>query len=96
MKIDSQYIKHLANLSRLKFNETEENDLILSLNEMLEMVDKLDEVNVDGIQAIKYISTDTVSVRSDEIYPHSQIQESFKNAPKHNNQYFLVPKVIQN
>ena len=93
--MDKNYIKHLSNLAKLQFTDKEEEELLISLNEMLQFVEKLQEVDTLDLAPLKHVSTETISVRSDEIKLHSPLTETFKNAPKHENNYFLVPKVIQ-
>ncbi len=95
MKVDKALVDKLANLSKLEFDEQEENAIIKNLSDMLDFVGKLDEVNVDGIEPLIYVNPDTNIMRKDE--PHMEItkEEALKNAPLADSDYFKVPKVLR-
>ena len=49
MKVDKTLVDKLANLSKLEFDEKEQDAIIKNLSDMLDFVGKLDEVDVEGI-----------------------------------------------
>ena len=48
MTIDSSVVKKIANLSKLKFDKNQESHLVKELNNILDWVDKLQEVETVG------------------------------------------------
>lgn len=95
MKVDKALVDKLANLSKLEFDEKEQNAIIKNLSDMLEFVGKLDELDVEGVQPLIYMNNDTNIMRPD--VPHMDItkEEALKNAPLADSDYFKVPKVLR-
>jgi aspartyl-tRNA(Asn)/glutamyl-tRNA(Gln) amidotransferase subunit C len=94
MEIDRALILKLENLSRLELSETERDKLTGSLNDILKMVDKLNELNTEGVEPLVYINEEVNILRDDVVKNQLSRQEALKNAPDHNGTYFKVPKVI--
>jgi aspartyl-tRNA(Asn)/glutamyl-tRNA(Gln) amidotransferase subunit C len=94
MQVDRALILKLENLSRLELSETERDKLAGSLNDILKMVDKLNELNTEGVEPLVYINEDTTILREDVVKNQVTRQDALKNAPDHNGTYFKVPKVI--
>jgi aspartyl-tRNA(Asn)/glutamyl-tRNA(Gln) amidotransferase subunit C len=94
MQVDRALILKLENLSRLELSETERDKLAGSLNDILKMVDKLNELNTEGVEPLVYINEDISVLREDVVKNQVTRQDALKNAPDHNGTYFKVPKVI--
>lgn len=94
MNVDRALILKLENLARLELSETERTKLTGSLNDILKMVDKLNELNTEGVQPLVYINEDVNILREDVVKNQLSRQDALKNAPDHNGTYFKVPKVI--
>ena len=61
---------------------------------MIEFVDKLGEVDVEGIEPLMHMSDATNRLREDEVKGSVSREEAMKNAPESDGIYFRVPKVI--
>ncbi len=94
MTIDRNLILKLENLTRLELSETERVKLTGSLNDILAMVDKLKEVNTEGVAPLVYINEEPQILREDVVKNQLPRKEVLSNAPDHNGVYFKVPKVI--
>jgi aspartyl-tRNA(Asn)/glutamyl-tRNA(Gln) amidotransferase subunit C len=94
MNVDRALILKLENLSRLELSETERDTLAGSLNDILKMVDKLNELNTEGVEPLVYINDDSSILRDDVVKNQVSRLDALKNAPDHNGTYFKVPKVI--
>jgi aspartyl-tRNA(Asn)/glutamyl-tRNA(Gln) amidotransferase subunit C len=94
MKIDRSTVDKLAELSKLEFDGPAKDAIINDLNRMIGFVDKLAEVNTDGVEPLIYMSDETNMLREDEVRQEITQQEALKNAPKRDSDYFKVPKVI--
>jgi aspartyl-tRNA(Asn)/glutamyl-tRNA(Gln) amidotransferase subunit C len=94
MEIDRNLILRLENLTRLELNDEERLKLQGSLNNILRMVDKLNELNTEGVEPLVYVNEDFSPLREDIICHELTQKEALQNAPNHNGTYFKVPKVI--
>lgn len=94
MKITEQKVDDLAKLSRLKFDENEKKSIQNELEKILEMCEKLQEVNTDGVEPLIYMTNSHTVLRPDEVVQEILKAEALKNAPKTDGDFFRVPKVI--
>ncbi len=88
-------VDKLAHLSRLEFNETEKVEIKNDLQRMIGFVEKLNELNLDGVEPLLFMSDEVNVLREDEIKGSISREEALKNAPMHDDQFFKVPKVIK-
>ncbi len=94
MEVNDALIENLANLARLEFNAAEKEEIKKDLQRMISFVDKLNELNTDGVEPLLHMSDDTNVLREDEIQGSISRQEALQNAPSTDGIYFKVPKVI--
>lgn len=95
MKIDHSTVDKLAELSKLEFDGPAKDAIINDLNRIVAFVDKLSEVNTDGVEPLIYMSDEVNMLRDDEVRHEITQQDALKNAPKRDSDYFKVPKVIE-
>lgn len=88
-------VDKLAHLSRLQFNETEKAEIKNDLQRMIAFADKLNELNLDGVEPVLFMSDEVNVLREDEIKGSISREDALKNAPLHDGQFFKVPKVIR-
>lgn len=88
-------VEKLAHLSRLQFNETEKAEIKNDLQRMIGFVEKLNELNLDTVEPMLFMSDEVNVLRDDEIKGSITREEALKNAPFHDGQFFKVPKVIK-
>lgn len=88
-------VDKLAHLSRLQFNETEKAEIKNDLQRMIGFVEKLNELDLDGVEPLLFMSEEINVLREDEIKGSISREEALKNAPLHDEQFFKVPKVIK-
>ncbi|MCB0281167.1 MAG: Asp-tRNA(Asn)/Glu-tRNA(Gln) amidotransferase subunit GatC [Calditrichae bacterium] len=94
MSVTIQDLEKIANLARLKLNEEEKSKFLGQLNQILEYVEKLNEINTDGIEPLSH-SLDLVNVLRKDIEQASlDRNKALENAPKKNDAFFRVPKVV--
>ncbi|MFM2017099.1 MAG: Asp-tRNA(Asn)/Glu-tRNA(Gln) amidotransferase subunit GatC [Bacteroidota bacterium] len=94
MKVDSKTVRDIAHLARLEFDAQGEDKMITDMNRMIGFVEKLSELNTDGIEPLIYMTDEVNRLRDDEVkepLPHKAV---LMNAPKHDSDYFKVPKVV--
>jgi aspartyl-tRNA(Asn)/glutamyl-tRNA(Gln) amidotransferase subunit C len=95
MKIDHTTVDKLAELSKLEFDGAAKDEIVNDLNRMLTFVDKLKEIDTEGVEPLIYMSDDINVLREDEVKQQITQQDALKNAPKRDSDYFKVPKVIE-
>ncbi len=95
MSIDSKTVKDVAHLARLEFSEENGTQMINDMNRMLGFVEKLSELNTDNIAPLIYMTDEVNRLREDEVKPPLSQKEVLGNAPKHDSDYFKVPKVVE-
>lgn len=95
MKIDSELVDRLAELARLEFDEHAKESLKKDLQKILGLVEKLKEVNVDGVEPLIYMTDEKNVLRNDEVKDTVSKDEALQNAPQRDSDYFKVPKVIK-
>ncbi|HTL83114.1 MAG TPA: Asp-tRNA(Asn)/Glu-tRNA(Gln) amidotransferase subunit GatC [Bacteroidia bacterium] len=95
MSIDSKTVKDVAHLARLEFENEGEQKMIRDMNNMLGFVEKLNELNTDNIEPLIYMTDETDHLRDDVVKDPLPHKDVLKNAPKHDSDYFKVPKVVE-
>jgi len=88
-------VEKLAHLARLKFNEEEKQEIKTDLQRMISFVEKLNELNLDGVEPLLHMSDEVNVLREDEIKGSVSREDALKNAPDHDDQFIKVPKVIR-
>lgn len=94
MKIDDKTIDHLAKLSRLSFDPEAKARIKSDLEGILDLVNKLDELDTTGVAPLIHMTPGTNVLRNDEVKEFITKEEALSNAPKKDSDYFKVPKVI--
>ena len=95
MKIDKNTINKIARLSRIKLDDKESEDYIKDLNLILDWVDQLNEVNTDKVEPLSSILNTPLRSREDKINDGKIRDKILENSPKKNDEFFVVPKVIE-
>ena len=95
MKIDNILVDRLAELSKLELDESSKETMKQDLQKIFDMMDKLNELNVDGVQPLIYMSDEVNVLRLDEVKGQVSREDALLNAPQHDSDFFKVPKVIK-
>lgn len=95
MKVDRDTVRKIAHLARLEFDEHAEDQMIRDMTEILDWVDHLNEVDTDGVEPLTNMSLETNSFREDQVKEHLDHEKGLQNAPKKDENYFRVPKVLE-
>ena len=95
MTIDEATVDKIAHLARLELNADEKQAMITDMNKILGFMDKLNEVDVSGVKPLVYMTDSINTFREDEVKHLITHDEALLNAPKHDGNYILVPKVIE-
>ena len=88
-------VRYTAKLARLHLSEAEIAKFQEQLSQVLEYVEKLKLVNVDGVEPTAHANAMFNVFRKDESRPGFTQQVALANAPRQANGLFIVPKVIE-
>src|SRR6218665_796504 len=95
MEVNDTMVDKLAHLARLKFDESEKQEIKTDLQKMIAFVEKLNELDLEGIEPLMHMSEEVNVLKDDEIKSSVSREDALKNAPSHDEQFFKVPKVIR-
>jgi aspartyl-tRNA(Asn)/glutamyl-tRNA(Gln) amidotransferase subunit C len=95
MKIDKETLNKIAHLARLEFEDKDADKMLQDMTNMVNFVEKLNEVDTTGVEPLTTMSHEVNALREDEVKPHLDHHLALKNAPKKDENYVKVPKVIE-
>ena len=95
MTIDLKTIKHISKLSRISVDKKKAEKLVGDLNSIFNFIEKLNELKTDNVEPLTSVAETTLKLRSDEIKSENLRELVIKNSPEENDDYFVVPKVIE-
>jgi len=95
MSVDAQTVRRIAHLARIAVEEGEVAHLQGELNTILAWVEQLQEVDVAGVEPMTSVTPMTMKMRKDEITDGGKAEAIVKNAPHSEDNFFLVPKVVE-
>ena len=95
MTIDLKTIKHISKLARISVDEQKAEKLAEDLNSIFKFIEKLNELKTDNVEPLTSIAETTLKLRNDEVQSRNIKDQIIKNSPQDNEDYFVVPKVIE-
>lgn len=94
MEINRITLDKIAHLARLHFEEDEAERMMSDMTQMVTWVEKLSEVNTQGVEPLTSMSEEINNFREDKPQLSLTREEALSNAPRKDEKYFHVPKVI--
>lgn len=96
MQIDDKLLDRLERLSSLKFSEDKREALESELSEIIGFVENLNELSIDGVDATFTTLEGGTHLQADEVVDSKDVSKSIlENAPKSEDNFFIVPKIIE-
>lgn len=95
MKIDRPLLDKIAHLARLEFDEKDAEKMIRDMSAIVEWVEQLKEVDTEGVEPLTTMSSEINMLREDVVKEHLSHERALLNAPKKDENYFRVPKVLE-
>ena len=95
MSIDKDTVKHIAKLARISLDEKKVNSLSKDLSSIMKFIEKLNELNTDKTSPLTSIINASLRTREDEVKDGKIRNQILKNSPEKNEEFFVVPKVIE-
>ena len=94
MKITKDEVLYVADLARLDLDEDAIDKFAGQIATILNYVDKLNEVDSEGVRPTSHAISLTNAFREDEQIEHLERDEALSNAPAKEDGNFIVPKVV--
>jgi len=94
LKISSSEVEYVAHLARLEISDKEKEKFTFQLNDILLYIDKLNELNTQGVEPMSHAIAVTNAFREDRVLDSIGTEKSLANAPDARGEFFRVPKII--
>jgi len=94
MKVTRQTIEHVANLARLNLTEAEKENLTAKMGDIIEWVDKLNELDTTDVKPMEHVIPMWNVLREDEVKESYDREKILANAPVSEDGCFKVPTVV--
>ncbi len=95
MSVDLATVKRVARLSRIAVTDEEAQRMMGELNGILGFVEQLSEVDVSGVEPMTSVTPITMRRREDVVTDGNKAEDIVANAPLSDQNFFLVPKVVE-
>ena len=95
MSVDQDTVRRIAHLARIAVSEAEIPHLQGEINAILNFVEALDAVDVDGVEPMTSVIPMRLPMRDDVVTDGDIASLVLANAPLTEDGFFLVPKVIE-
>lgn len=97
MAIDRAQVRHVARLARLALSPEEEERFAAQLGHVLEYIERLQAVDVSGVEPLSFAgeAAGGIVMREDEPRPCLPREKVLAQAPQQNGKAFLVPRIIE-
>ena len=95
MSVDADTVRRIAHLARIAVNDEEVEHLQGELNAILAWVEQLQAVDVAGVEPMTSVTPMKLKMRADEVTDGGIAEQIVKNAPQCDDNFFLVPKVVE-
>lgn len=94
MKLSHEEVLKIARLARLELTPAEVEGYAMQLSSILDYVEKLNALDVKGIEPTAHAVMVPTPYRKDEIVENTTLDKSLANAPDREDTFFKVPKVL--
>ena len=94
-KITQKDVEYVAGLAQLRLDDAAKEQMAREMDDILSYMDKLNELNTDNVEPMMHGMEMTNVFREDVIGASLPREEALKNAPVHDGEYFLVPRILE-
>lgn len=95
MSVDTDTVKRVARLARIKVSDDEAETMRGELNAILGFVEQLSEVDIEGVEPMTSVVAMSMKKRQDGVTDGGISDNVVQNAPATEDNYFMVPKVVE-
>ena len=95
MSIDKNTVKHISKLARISLDENKVESLSKDLTAIMKFIENLNKLNTDKTVPLTSIINASLKSRKDEVKDGKIRDQILKNSPEKNEEFFVVPKVVE-
>ena len=95
MKIDDALVRRTAKLAGLELSDEEISTYRDQLEQILNYVDQLGSVDVEGVEPLAHPGGFTDVLREDEVREGLENEDALRNASRQADGFFIVPRVVE-
>lgn len=95
MSVDAATVKKTARLARIAIDEGEIDSMTEKLSAILDWVEQLQEVDVEGVPPMTSVSPMALKLRADAVTAGDDADRILASAPSQAEGFFVVPKVVE-
>ena len=95
MSITEDEARKVAHLARIAVEDEALPALARELSGILQFMEQLNEVDVDGVEPMTSNVAQPLRLREDVVTDGDKVAEVLSNAPKSADGFFVVPKVVE-
>jgi aspartyl-tRNA(Asn)/glutamyl-tRNA(Gln) amidotransferase subunit C len=95
MSVDKDTVRRIAKLARLAVDDQRATAMVGELNGILDWVEQLKEVNVEGVAPLTSVVEQKLKMRDDVVTEGANADALMANAPGGEDHFFVVPKVVE-
>jgi aspartyl-tRNA(Asn)/glutamyl-tRNA(Gln) amidotransferase subunit C len=93
--ISREEVQHVARLARLHLTDEEAERMREQLDAILAYIDKLRELDVEGVEPAAHAVPLINVMRDDALAPCLPQEQALANAPDRADEFFRVPRIIE-
>lgn len=94
-KISDETIEYVGILAKLDLNEEEKKRAAADMEKMLDYIDKLSELDTEGVEPMSHVFGRTNVFREDVVTNGDDRESILKNAPEEKDSMFVVPRTVE-
>jgi len=95
MSVDIATVKRVAHLARIALTQEEAEQMREAMAGVLHLAEQLDDVDVDGVEPMTSVIPTPLVRRKDGVCDGNKVADIVANAPMVEENFFLVPKVVE-
>ena len=95
MSVDKATVRRIAKLARIALPEQRVEPMMAELNGILGWIEQLQEMDIGGVEPMTSVDTRKLKMRGDVVAAGGDAAAILANAPQTEDDFFVVPKVIE-
>jgi aspartyl-tRNA(Asn)/glutamyl-tRNA(Gln) amidotransferase subunit C len=95
MSVDQATVRRIARLARIRISDNEVPKLEGELNRILEWIELLGEVDTENVEPMTSVVSMQMRKREDAVTDGGYPERVTANAPQSDDNFFMVPKVVE-
>jgi aspartyl-tRNA(Asn)/glutamyl-tRNA(Gln) amidotransferase subunit C len=95
LSVDSDTVRRIAHLARIRLEDDRIEPMREELNAILAFVEQLDEVDTQNVEPMTSVVATRMRLRADVVTDGGISEDVIANAPASEDGFFMVPRVVE-